>query len=393
MLLPKIILKKKEEKRILNGHRWVFANEVERSEGEITNGGIVDVHSHQHEFLGRGFVNKNSLICVRMLTRILEEIDTSFFCKRIGDAYTFRQSLYPREDSYRVVYGESDFLPGLIVDKYGNYLVLQVLSLGMEKLLPMIAVALTEVFSPKGVYLRNDVEVRSLEGLALEKKVFLGTEPPAELVVRQQELKFMVDVVAGQKTGFFFDQRENRMALAGYCPGKTVLDCFCYSGGFAIAAAYAGAEKVTGVDVSAEAIDLCVKNSSLNRLAERCEFIESDVFDFLSEAVATGKQYDVVNVDPPSFTKTKKNLPQAIKGYRKLNVLAMCVVKKGGIMASSSCSHYMDEDTFIAVLRANAWRAGRTVRVLEVRGQSRDHPMLLAMPETKYLKYIIMEIL
>ncbi len=387
----KIILKKKEENRVLAGHLWVFSNEIEHYSGDINNGDIAEVVSSQNAFLGLGLVNKNSLIAVRILTKEREEIDADFFKKRISQAYLLRQGLYPTERSYRVVYGESDFLPGLVIDKYENYLVMQVLSLGMEQRLELISQALTEIFKPAGIYLRNDIEIRTLEGMELYKKSLVGPEPPDNLVIEQNSLKYKVDIVNGQKTGFFFDQRDNREALKNYVSGKTVLDCFCYNGGFSISAAKYECSKVIGVDASKDAVKEAQENAGLNGF-NNCEFITADVFDYLTEAVLKNTLFDIVNIDPPSFTKTRKNLPSAIKGYRKLNGLAMQAVKKGGILISSSCSHYLDEYDFINLLKDSALRSKRTLRLLEFRGQAKDHPVLLAMPETKYLKGAIMEV-
>jgi 23S rRNA (cytosine1962-C5)-methyltransferase len=390
--MSKVILKKKEEKRLLAGHLWVFSNEIDHYSRDVNNGDIAEVVSNQDAFLGLGLVNKNSLIAARILTREREEIDAGFFKKRISQANHLRQELYPTERSYRIVYGESDFLPGLVIDKYENYLVIQVLSLGMEQRLKMIGQALTEIFKPAGIYLRNDVEVRELEGMELYKKPLIGPEPPGNLVIEQNSLEYKVDIVNGQKTGFFFDQRDNREALKAYVSGKTVLDCFCYSGGFSISAAKYECFKVIGVDASKDAVKEAQENAGLNGF-NNCEFITTDVFDYLTEAVLKNRLFDVVNIDPPSFTKTKKNLPQAIKGYRKLNGLAMQAVKKGGILSSSSCSHYMDEYTFVNMLKDSALRSKRTLRLLEFRGQAKDHPVLLAMPETSYLKCAILQVL
>jgi 23S rRNA (cytosine1962-C5)-methyltransferase len=389
---PKVILKKKKENRILAGHLWVFSNEIDYFEGEINNGDLVEVFSSRNQFIGLGLVNRNSLIAVRILTRDREDIGKEFFKTRINSAYKLRQEMYPTERSYRLVYGESDFLPGLIIDKYEDFFVLQVMSLGMEQRLDLIADALTDIFRPRGIYLRNDVEVRTLEGMELYSRVFRGIEPPDCLDIEQAGIIYQVDVTKGQKTGFFFDQRDNREALRSLVKDKTVLDCFCYSGGFSVSAGKGGCAKVTGVDASKEAIKWSQDNALLNNLQDTCEFIESDVFDFLAAEVLKGKKYDVVNVDPPSFTKSKKTLPQAIKGYRKLNSLAMQLVKGGGILVSSSCSHYMDEYTFINMLKDSALRSKRTLRLLEFRGQAKDHPVLLSMPETAYLKCAIMEV-
>ena len=390
--MNKVILRKKEENRVLAGHLWVFSNEIDHVEGEIANGDLVEVFSSRKQFIGIGLANKNSLIAVRILTRDREEIDKEFFKKRISAAYSFRQEMYPKERSYRLVYGESDFLPGLVIDKYEDFLVLQVMSLGLELKLDLIADALTDIFRPRGIYLRNDAEVRTLEGMELYKKEFRGSAPPNYLGIEQSGISYKVDVVNGQKTGFFFDQRDNREALKTYAKNKAVLDCFCYNGGFSLSAARGGSTRVTGVDSSQEAVKQSMDNAQINDLQDECEFIESDVFDFLTNQVLKGKSYDVVNVDPPSFTKTKKNLPQAIKGYRKLNSLAMQAVKRGGILVSSSCSHYMDEYTFINMLKDSALRAKRTLRLVEFRGQAKDHPVLMAMPETQYLKCAIMEV-
>lgn len=390
--MSKIVLKRKEENRILAGHLWVFSNEIDYFEGEINNGGLVDVYSSQKHLLGIGFANKNSLIAIRIIAKNKEEIDKEFFKTRINTAHKLRQEMYPTERSYRLVYGESDFLPGLIIDKYEDFIVLQVMSLGMEQRLDLIADALTDIFRPRGIYLRNDSEVRTLEGMELYNKILRGIEPPDCLDIEQAGIIYQVDVTKGQKTGFFFDQRDNREAFRALVKDKTVLDCFCYSGGFSMSAGKGGCAKVTGVDASKEAIKWSQDNALLNNLQDTCEFIESDVFDFLTAAVLKGNKYDVVNVDPPSFTKSKKNLPQAIKGYRKLNSLAMQLLKEGGLLVSSSCSHYMDEYTFINMLKDSALRSKRTLRLLEFRGQAKDHPVLLSMPETAYLKCAIMEV-
>ena len=390
--MKKIIkLKKSEEKRILNGHLWVFSNEVQDIRGEPSTGDIVEVRKNSGEFLGKGFFNPNSLIAIRLLTYLDEEIDFKFFQKRIEAAYSFRKKIYPNYKSYRVVYGESDFLPGLIVDKYNDYLSIQVYSAGVEKYLTLICDVLESVFKPKGIIERSESPLRELEGLQPKKQILRGKIE--KVMIGENNLNFYVDLVEGQKTGFYFDQRENRLFIRKYSSGARVLDCFCNDGGFALNAAVGGATEVLGIDISESAIKRAQYNATANDLSDKCEFLKNDVFDFLKAAETKNDVYDLIILDPPSFTKSRKNISTAKVGYRNINSKAMKLLSPDGILATASCSHHIDDLMFLDIINSSAKIAKRKVRLLEFHTAAPDHPILLSMPETKYLKFAIIEVL
>ena len=336
------------------------------------------------EFIGVGYINPNSLISVRLLTREKEDIDAKFFRKRIYDALYHRERIGLKGDSFRAIFSEGDFLPGLIAEKYGDCLVLQFLTLGMERLKDIIIPLLDEILSPSIIVLRNDGHGRSLEGLPLSTEVIKGTLDILPRV-REGDILFDVDPLSGQKTGFFLDQRENRLALKGLVHEGKGLDLFCYSGAWGLQLAGHG-KSVTFVDASEVALAQVKSNAALNGLENDCEYKKADVFDFLNDEVEAGRHYDFIVLDPPAFVKSRLKIREALKGYREINTLAMNLLKEGGILATSSCSYHIERAVFLDVLRDSARDASRQFRLIEYRSQGRDHPVLLSVPETEYLK-------
>lgn len=380
-----ITLKKHEDKRILSGHLWVFSNEIAKIEGEPAAGDIVTLRNVGGTVLGKGFYNPNSLIAFRLLTRTDEEIDFQFFQKRIERALALRTLLYPQAKAYRLVYGESDFLPGLIVDRYGSSLSVQTFSFGMDRRLTLICDVLESLLKPGGIVERNESQTRSLEGLEAKKGILRGTAEP--VAIEENGIAYQVDLLEGQKTGFFLDQRENRLALRRYSKGAQVLDCFCNDGGFALNAAVGGAKHVTAVDASDTAIARAKANAELNNQSKHVTCVASDAFEYLKGAAAAKKEFQVINLDPPSFAKSKKTVMIARKGYKELHALAFGLMPAGGILTTSSCSYHIEEATFLEIVHQSAQASGKTVRLLEWRGASPDHPILPPMPETRYLKF------
>ena len=379
-------LKKKEDRRILRGHPWVFSNELERLPDGVAPGEIVDVADSAGRFVGRGYVNPRSLIAVRILTRRQEEIDAGFVRNRIAAARALRTML-GFGDSFRAVFSEADGLPGLIVDKFADVLVVQSSTAGIDLLLGPVIEALREEYSPAAVVLRNDLASRALEGLAQETKIVSGSLAGP---VRFDEagLSYLVDVLEGQKTGFFFDQRENRQALRGLVQGRRTLDCFCYVGAWALNAARFGASEVIGVDASPRAIELAGRNAALNGLA--AEFRSADVFDELRQLEKGRQRFGCVVLDPPAFVKSRAKVREGLKGYKEINLRGMRLLEPGGVLVTCSCSHHVDQGLFTEMLIDAAHSAGRQARLLEMRSQARDHPMLLAARETQYLKCAIL---
>jgi 23S rRNA (cytosine1962-C5)-methyltransferase len=390
---PSVILKPKEEGRLEGGHLWAFSNEVAQAPANTVPGALADLFKSGKSFLGRGFYHPHSLIAFRILTdQKDQEIDQAFFEKRFKNGLEWRESVYPDCRAYRWVFGESDELPGLIVDRYGDYLAVQALSAGMERLKEVILSALQKISQAKGILWRADASLRELEGLPIEpSKVVIGEIPPRIKITTENGL-FSVDLFGGQKTGFYFDQRDNRQALAAYCKGMRVLDAFCYSGGFGIAAARAGAREVVFVDSSHAALELTQENAERNGMTGKFTCVEGDALALLA-AEPPGGAFDVISIDPPAYARSKKHLPIALKAYEKLNALAMRGLKRGGILASSSCSHHVDRELFMQMLRKSARKAQRSFRVIELRSQAKDHPVLLAMPETEYLKCAILQVI
>lgn len=386
-----IILKKNEDLRLVRGHLWAFSNEIQEIKGGPVEGDVVELRTNAGKFIGLGFYNPHSLISIRLLTRKEESIDSDFFARRIESSLRLRQMLYPDATAYRVVHGESDFLPGLIVDKYNDLLSVQTFSWGMDARLSLICDVLDSLLHPAGIVQRNDSSLRTLEGLPLVKEIVRGSLH--QTTIDEHGISYDVDLLGGQKTGFFLDQRENRKAIRRFSNGARVLDCFCNEGGFALNAVVAGARSVTAVDISEHAITKAKENARRNNLGERITFITGDGFEFLKAAHGRGEQFDVVNLDPPSFAKNRKAVAQAKRGYRDLHTLAFQVLKPGGILTTASCSHHIFPDTFLSIISDAARSLGRELSVLEWGGAAPDHPVLPAMPETQYLKFGILRVL
>jgi 23S rRNA (cytosine1962-C5)-methyltransferase len=381
-----VTLKKNEDHRIINGHLWAFSNEIQKIDGELHAGDIIELRNHAGKFLGIGFYNPHSLIAVRLLSRQENvEIDFQFFRKRFETALVLRKKLYPSSDTFRLIHGESDFLPGLIVDKYDDYLSIQAFSAGMERRMTLICDVLESLLHPKGIVERNEQPIRTLEGLEQRKGVLRGTIAP--VTINENGVKFTVDILEGQKTGFFLDQHENRNAIHKYAKDAQVLDCFCNEGGFALHAAVAGASHVTAVDISEPTITQARKNADLNNVASQTEFIVQDAFEYLKAAVEKKQTFDVVILDPPSFAKNKKAIVRARRGYKDIHMYALQLLKPGGILATASCSHHIYEETFLEIVNTSARATGRNINLLEWHGAAPDHPVLPAMPETRYLKF------
>jgi 23S rRNA (cytosine1962-C5)-methyltransferase len=375
------------ERRLLKGHKWIFSNEIAGSLNELQPG-WVKVVSSKGVALGIGYINPHALIAIRLVCRPGQEPTADFFRKLLSDAAQRRAHLYPGSDAIRLVFGESDGLPGLVVDRYGDVLVYQVTTLGMSLIESQFLDLLLDLFDPRAIVFRNDVQIRSLEGLPLEKGVAYG-ELPDPLLVRMHGLTFFVEALEGQKTGLFLDQRDNREAIRRWVIGKTVLDLFCYDGAWSMVAASSGATEVVGVDQSVKAIARAGENARRNDLGN-CRFVASDAIDFLKALDKT--DYDVIILDPPAFAKTKRALPEAIKGYIDVNRRALLALRPGGILVSCSCSYNLSEEDFRQAILKASQASGRGLRFLESRGQALDHPSLLAMPETRYLKCLILQV-
>jgi 23S rRNA (cytosine1962-C5)-methyltransferase len=381
-----VTLKKNEDKRILNGHLWAFSNELQKIEGTPQAGDIVEMYSHNRMFLGKGFYNPNSLIAVRLLTRLQDEpIDFQFFKRRIESALQLRKLMYPCDTTFRIVHGEADFLPGLVIDKYNDFISLQTFSYGMDSRLTLICDVLESLLQPRGIIERNETLLRQLEGLPQKKGHLRGSGH--QTTVTENNITYEIDLLEGQKTGFFLDQRENRHAFRRYVKGMRVLDCFCNNGGFALNAAFAEAKSVIGIDVSEIATTTALNNAKKNKLDHQTQFMTTDAFEYLSSAVSRGEKFDVINLDPPSFSKNKKTILKAKRGYAELHTLALSALNTDGILATASCSHHIYEETFLEIINNCARKANRQISLLEWRGAAPDHPTLPAMPETKYLKF------
>ena len=389
-----LTLKPREEDRLLAGHLWVFSNEL-KEVPKAEPGAVASLSTAGGRRLGLGFYNPHSLIAFRFLTRRPEAVDAEFFHGRLKAALALREARVSGERSFRLCFGESDGLPGLVADKYEDIVVLQVLAAGMERKLPEILLALERLLQPKGVLLKNDHPARALEGLPLEAKAGAG-DVPQRVVIEEAGLKYVVALGGGsQKTGFYFDQRENRGFLAPLFKGRTVLDLYSFSGAFGLTAAKHGAARVLGLDSSAPAVELARENAKLNGLAGSCEFDEGDAGEVL-EAFAGGGQEakpDFILLDPPSFVHLKKHLSPALRAYSKLNCAALRCLGSGGLLATSTCSHHVSREDFLGMLRAAAAKAQKPCRFLALRGQAQDHPVLLAMPETEYLHFALLEVL
>jgi 23S rRNA (cytosine1962-C5)-methyltransferase len=390
--MKRLILRQGHDRRIRNGHPWIFSNEIARIEGDPQPGDALEVVSHQNDFYGTAYFNPHSLITARLLSRDRVSIDeTGFFKTRIASAAAYRQALYGDLQALRIVHGEGDGLPGLVVDRYGDFLSVQFLTLGIDRRRSLIIEALTELFQPTAIVARNDVGIRELEGLPQQTEILAGT-PPETITITEHGLRYRINILQGQKTGHFLDQKENHLTLQNRVQNRRVLDLFCYSGGWATHAARFGAAEVLGIDISADAIALASENARLNYQENICRFEKADAFELLRTLQNEGEKFGLITLDPPAFVKNKKKLAEAIRGYLTINRRAMELVEPGGYLITCSCSYHLQRDQFLELLRQAASQAGRAVRLLEMRGQAYDHPVLLACPETDYLKCAVLQI-
>ena len=390
--MNKVRLKKRIGQRVINGHPWIFANEVQEVSGKIEAGEIVLVETADGKFMGQGYINPKSQILVRLLTRKKDEvIDDQFFLDRIKNAWEYRKKLGYTENC-RLIFGEADEMPQLIIDKFNDYFVLQTLALGMDRWKPSIVKALESLFSPKGIYERNDVPVRELEGME-QKKDFLSAPFDTNIRIKENGLEFFVDIANGQKTGYFLDQQDNRRAIQHIVKGADVLGAFCYTGTFEIHAAHYGANSVLGLDISANAIVQSARNAQLNGLEHICKFMEINAFDALKQWTKEGKTWDVVMLDPPSFTKSRENIQKAIAGYKEINLRGIKLVKPGGFLVTSSCTNLVSPDMFLETIHQAAWDARRKLRQVVFQAQSADHPIIRGLEYTQYLKFFIAQVI
>ena len=390
--MGKLILKRKIAPRILNGHPWIFSNEVEKIEGSPEPGSIVQVYYHDNKFAGKGYFNQQSQIIARLLTREKGvEINEEFFLKKISECWAYRQRIGYTENC-RLVFGEADGLPQLIIDKFNDYFVIQTLALRIDKWKPAIVKALQTTFQPQGIYERNDVPVRELEGLP-QQKGFLSEPFDTKIVINENGLKFNVDIENGQKTGYFLDQQDNRKAVQHIVRGADVLGAFTYTGTFEIHAAHYGAKNVLGLDISEKAVAQANINAALNGLKNTCRFETANAFDVLKQWVKEGRQYDVVMLDPPAFTKSRATIQKAITGYKEINLRGMKLVKKGGFLVTSSCTNLVSPQLFLEIIAMAAMDSRRTLRQVVFNTQSPDHPIIWNLENTQYLKFLIVQVM
>ena len=401
---PKFIITAKGTRWVEQGHPWIYEDEVVREEGDCENGALADAVSEKGKYLGTGFVSRHSKIRLRLISRNANDrFDESFWQRRIQYAWDYRKTVMGGDISCcRVIFGEADGFPGLTVDRFSDILVTQTLSVGMEKIKDVVFPLLVKVLRSdgqdiRGIYERNDVAIRELEGLPQNKGWYPlpGETPPDGTVTEicENGIFYRVDVENGQKTGFFLDQKYNRLAIARLARGKRVLDCFTHTGSFALNAAMGGAEHVTAVDISASAIEMAKANAERNCLTDRMDFVVADVFDLLPELASKGKApYDFIILDPPAFTKSRKTVGSAQRGYKEINLRALKLLPRGGYFATASCSHFMPSELFVKMLHSAALDAGVELRQIEARQQAPDHPILWNVPETDYLKFYIFQV-
>lgn len=391
-----VTLKKGEGRTIKTGGMWIYDNEIQSIVGSFKNGEMVTVHDFDGYPMGKGFINQNSKIRIRLMTRnARQEIDREFLRQRVKDAWEYRRKTVDT-GSCRVIFGEADFLPGLVIDKFSDVLVVESLALGIDRFKLQIVELLKEALAEdgiiiKGVYERSDAKVRLNEGME-RVKGFLGEEFDTNVEIVENGVRYIVDVKDGQKTGFFLDQKYNRLAVQKLCRDARVLDCFTHTGSFALNAGIAGAKEVIGVDASQLAVDQATENAKLNGLEERVTFWCHDVFELLPELEAKGEKFDVVILDPPAFTKSRSSVKNAIKGYREINLRAMKLVRDGGFLATCSCSHFMSYELFTETINQAARNVHKRLRQVEFRTQAPDHPILWAADESYYLKFYIFQV-
>lgn len=401
---PVAVVTRKAENSILSGHPWVYNTEITALKGNYRNGDLVDAVSPRGKYLGTGFLNDHSKIRLRIISRNANDsFDEAFFERRLRHAWNYRKTVMgPDSSCCRVIFGEADLFPGLTVDRFQNILVAQTLSLGMERLKPLLFPLLCKILREDGqtidgIYERNDVGIRELEGMEQGKGFFQleGEKPPesTKTVITENGIEYLVDFENGQKTGFFLDQKYNRRAVAKISEGKRVLDCFTHTGSFALNAAKGGAAAVHAVDISAEAVAMATENAVRNGLADRVTFETANVFDLLA-GMPGGAQspYDLIVLDPPAFTKSRGTVDGAMRGYKEINLRAMKLLPRGGYLATCSCSHFMTEELFCTMLRSAAFDAQVMLRQVEARQQAPDHPILWNVPETNYLKFYLFQV-
>ena len=384
--MPSVILKPNKEHRLIAGHAWIYAGEIARLTGTIADGDAVDIRDHKERFLGRGLLNRKSQIMVRRFTTQKEELDRAFFKRRIAAANAYRSG-----DTYRMICSEGDQLPGLIVDRFGDTLVLQALTLGIDQRKPLILEVLRDLFHPAAIVERSDVPSRKLEGLAETKGVIAG-QGTGKTTITVGGVQFALDLLEDQKTGFFLDQAENYDLVARHCMGKRVLDCFSYHGGFALFAGKAGATTVEAVEISEPATARARANAELNGLTGKIEFQCANAFDVLKKGDAVKRQFDVIILDPPTFTRTKQNVNDALRGYKEINLRALKMLPLGGRLATFSCSHHITAELLKMVVVEAASDARKTLRLVKTLTQAADHPILPALPETEYLKGLLLQV-
>ena len=393
--MKSLFLNKNAGNRVENGHPWVFANEINRGkalDAAANAGEIVNLFTHDKKFIGKGYINPQSQIMIRLLTRNKDEvIDEQFFYNKIKQAWAYRQTLGYIENC-RLIFGEADDIPQLIIDKFNDYFVVQTLALGIDVWKPAIVSAIEKIFLPKGIYERNDVPVRELEGME-QQKGFLSASFDTNIIIQENGIKFNVDIANGQKTGYFLDQQDNRRAIQNIVKDANVLGAFCYTGSFEITAAHYGAKAVLGLDISQAAIDMCNRNAVLNGLENTCHFECVNAFDTLKEWSKEGKKWDVVMLDPPSFTKNRSTIDKAVAGYKEINLRGMKLVKPGGFLVSSSCTNLVQPELFLDIIQMAAKDAKRKIRQVVFNAQSADHPIIRGQENTHYLKFLIVQVL
>ena len=388
----KVYLKRKISQRIANGHPWIFANEVEKLDDYIKPGDIVEVFFYDGKFAGKGYINPKSQILVRLLTRNKkDEINEHFFVDRIAQCWEYRKKIGYKENC-RLVFGEADELPQLIIDKFNDYFVIQTLALGIDKWKPVFVKAINQLFKPKGIYERNDVPVRELEGLQ-QVKGFLSEPFNTQIIINENGLKFYVDLENGQKTGYFLDQQDNRRAIQRIAKGAEVLGAFTYTGAFEIHAGYYGAKSVLGIDISENAVKQANQNAELNNLQNIVRFETANAFDVLKQWGKNGMQYDMVMLDPPAFTKSRETIQKAITGYKEINLRGMKLIRPGGFLVTSSCTNLVSPELFLQIIHMAAKDARRKIRQVVLQTQSADHPVIWGIENTQYLKFLIVEVL
>jgi 23S rRNA (cytosine1962-C5)-methyltransferase len=388
-----------QQKTVACGHPWIYRNQIdmhawqEHDGNEPLPGDLVTVQDSRGRHIGCGFYNPSSMIAVRLLTHRREPVDDAMISTRIRAAVLYRrQQMRQDTDSCRLVFAEADRLPGVIADLFGDTIILQILALGMDRWQDLIIATLIETVKPKRLILKNDEPIRTKEGLPLYRKVCLGDDVD-QVIIRENGLRLAVDLAHGQKTGYFLDQKANHARLRAYAPGKSVLDCFCYSGGFALNAAAAGASQVTAVDQSEDAIGLARINAALNGMSDQIRFVTANAFDYLRQSVSEQVSYDIIVLDPPAFAKSHAARTPARRGYKEINLSAFRLLGPGGILATHSCSYHMPEDLFLETVLEAARDAHRIVRILEMRRQDYDHPVLAGYPESHYLKSLWLQVI